>query len=79
MAIFAGGLLKFIARMWEFLKGIVFEAAALASYGCFWMSYATILIPGSGIIIAAYSDPTRISKRYWIVSRSLVHAGWNAH
>jgi uncharacterized protein len=30
--------------------------SAFTSYGAFWMSFATILIPGSGIV-AAYADP----------------------
>ena len=34
---------------------------AFASYGCFWMSYAAILIPGTGIV-AAYSDPRELSS-----------------
>ena len=34
---------------------------AFASYGCFWMSYSAILIPGSGVI-AAYSDPQELSN-----------------
>lgn len=29
--------------------------AAFSSYGGFWLSYATIFIPGSGIV-AAYTD-----------------------
>ncbi|KAF4619878.1 hypothetical protein D9613_004740 [Agrocybe pediades] len=55
MALFTGGLLQFMAGMWAFPKGDVFGATAFSSYGCFWMSYATILIPASGIQ-AAYSD-----------------------
>ncbi|KAF8801578.1 hypothetical protein BYT27DRAFT_7245165 [Phlegmacium glaucopus] len=62
MAIFAGGLLKFIGGMKEPPKGVIFGATALASYGCFWMSYATILIPGSGIITTAYSDPQELAN-----------------
>jgi len=54
MALFAGGLAQFMAGMWEFPKGNMFGATAFTSYGAFWMSYATILIPSSGII-AAYN------------------------
>jgi hypothetical protein len=57
MAIFAGGLAQLLAGMWEFPKGNVFGATAFTSYGAFWMSYATILIPGSGTIAAYASDP----------------------
>jgi hypothetical protein len=57
MAIFCGGLAQLLAGMWEFPRGNVFGGTAFTSYGAFWMSYATILIPGSGIL-AAYNDPT---------------------
>jgi len=61
MAIFCGGLAQLLAGMWEFPKGNVFGATAFTSYGAFWMSYATILLPGSGII-AAYTDPTELAN-----------------
>lgn len=52
MAIFTGGLVQLLAGMWEFPRGNSFGATAFSSYGAFWMSYATILIPSSGIIDA---------------------------
>jgi len=52
MAIFCGGLVQLLAGMWEFPRGNVFGATAFSSYGAFWMSYATILIPSSGILDA---------------------------
>jgi len=52
MAIFCGGLAQLLAGMWEFPRGNALGATAFTSYGAFWMSYATILIPGSGIIDA---------------------------
>ncbi|TFK34619.1 Gpr1 family protein [Crucibulum laeve] len=52
MAIFCGGLAQLLAGMWEFPRGNVFGATAFTSYGAFWMSYATILIPGSGVLAA---------------------------
>ncbi|KAH7890313.1 Gpr1 family protein [Phlebopus sp. FC_14] len=55
MAVFCGGLAQLLAGMWEFPRGNVFGATAFTSYGAFWMSYATILIPGSGVS-AAYSS-----------------------
>jgi GPR1/FUN34/yaaH family len=35
--------------------------SAFASYGAFWMSYATIFIPSSGIL-AAYTDDTELAS-----------------
>ncbi|KAL0579073.1 hypothetical protein V5O48_002915 [Marasmius crinis-equi] len=55
MALFCGGLAQFLAGMWEFPKGNTFGATAFTSYGAFWLSYATIFIPGSGVL-AAYTD-----------------------
>ncbi|KAF8998853.1 Gpr1 family protein [Cyathus striatus] len=61
MAIFAGGLTQFIAGMWEFPRGNTFGATAFSSYGAFWMSYATIFIPASGVQ-AAYTDQTEFNN-----------------
>jgi len=57
MAIFCGGLAQLLAGMWEFCRMNMFAATAFTSYGAFWMSYATILIPGSGIIDAYATGP----------------------
>jgi hypothetical protein len=57
MAIFCGGLAQLLAGMWEFPRGNVFGGTAFTSYGAFWMSYATILIPGSGISAAFAESP----------------------
>jgi len=55
MACFCGGLAQLLAGMWEFPRGNVFGATAFTSYGAFWMSYATLLIPNFGVA-AAYGD-----------------------
>jgi uncharacterized protein len=57
MAIFCGGLAQLLAGMWEFPRGNVFGGTAFTSYGAFWMSYAIILWPSSGVL-AAFSDPS---------------------
>jgi len=61
MAIFCGGLAQLLAGMWEFPKGNVFGATAFTSYGAFWMSYATILLPGSGVL-AAFTDVAELES-----------------
>jgi len=61
MAIFCGGLAQLLAGMWEFPNGNAFGATAFTSYGAFWMSYATILLPGSGVI-SAFTDPTELNS-----------------
>jgi succinate-acetate transporter protein len=49
MALFFGGLAQFLAGMWEFAAGNTFGATAFTSYGAFWLSFATLFIPNSGI------------------------------
>jgi len=63
MAIFAGGLVQLLAGMWEFPRGNVFGATAFSSYGAFWMSFATILIPASGVVDSyAKAPPEELSN-----------------
>ncbi|KAF8129717.1 FUN34 transmembrane protein [Mycena galopus ATCC 62051] len=50
MAISTGGIAQMLAGMWEFPTGNAFGATAFTLFGSFWLSYAAILIPGSGII-----------------------------
>jgi len=50
MAVGVGGLAQLLAGMWEFATGNTFGATAFTSYGGFWLSFACILIPGTGII-----------------------------
>jgi len=61
MAIFTGGLVQLLAGMWEFPRGNVFGATAFSSYGAFWMSYATILIPSSNIL-ASYTSAAELDN-----------------
>ncbi|KAI0313392.1 GPR1/FUN34/yaaH family-domain-containing protein, partial [Amylostereum chailletii] len=55
LALFYGGLAQFLAGMWEFAVGNTFGATAFTSYGAFWLSFATLFVPGSGIA-AAYAN-----------------------
>src|SRR5438552_5991412 len=50
LALFYGGAAQFCAGMWEFKTGNTFGATAFTSYGAFWLSFAAILIPGTGIL-----------------------------
>jgi len=61
MAIFTGGLVQLLAGMWEFACANTFGATAFSMYGAFWLSYGTILIPGSGII-AAYTSADELNS-----------------
>jgi len=61
MALFCGGLAQLLAGMWEFATGNTFGATAFTSYGAFWLSFATLLIPGSGVseAYASSADPAK--------------------
>ena len=52
VALFYGGLAQFFAGMWEFRRNNTFGATAFTSYGAFWLSYAAILLPGTGVLAA---------------------------
>ncbi|KAI9452104.1 Gpr1 family protein [Lactarius psammicola] len=57
MALFCGGLAQLLAGMWEFATGNTFGATAFTSYGAFWLSFAALLIPSSGIGEAYAKSP----------------------
>jgi uncharacterized protein len=52
LALFYGGFAQILAGMWEFRTGNTFGATAFTSYGAFWISFAAIFIPGTGILDA---------------------------
>jgi succinate-acetate transporter protein len=56
MGLAVGGLCQLLAGMWEFAAGNTFGATAFSSYGGFWISFALILIPGTGVIESLGSD-----------------------
>ncbi|GAA5832267.1 hypothetical protein JCM3766R1_002358 [Sporobolomyces carnicolor] len=60
-AIFYGGVVQFLAGMWEFAEGNTFGATAFTSYGAFWISYAFIVSPWSGIG-GAYDNPQELKN-----------------
>jgi len=62
MAIGVGGLVQLLAGMWEFACGNTFGATAFSSYGGFWLSFAAIFIPSSGILDAYATDPTELNN-----------------
>jgi len=50
MALGCGGLAQLLTGMWEFACVNTFGATAFSSYGAFWISWALIFIPGTGIV-----------------------------
>jgi hypothetical protein len=70
-ALFVGGLGQFTAGMWDFVRGDVFGANAFAAYGTFWMSYAVILFPGSGV-----ADAYKASPKMYANAVGIYMSGW---
>jgi uncharacterized protein len=52
VALFYGGVAQLCAGMWEFKRNNTFGATAFTSYAAFWLSYAAILLPGTGVLAA---------------------------
>ncbi|KAJ7114411.1 GPR1/FUN34/yaaH family-domain-containing protein [Mycena epipterygia] len=80
MAISTGGIAQMPAGMWEFPNGNTLGATALTLFGSFWLSYAAILSPVSGIL-ASYPTVgelrTAIGFFYtaWFTASTLVLPG----
>ncbi|KAG8919411.1 hypothetical protein FRC01_001300 [Tulasnella sp. 417] len=62
MAIGVGGLCQLLAGMWEFATGNTFGATAFSSYGGFWLSFALIFWPSSGILAAYEGKPDELAS-----------------
>jgi succinate-acetate transporter protein len=63
LALFLGGLVMFLAGMWEFPRGNVWGATVFSIYSAFWMSYALILLPVAGIQ-SSFSNGGEFSNAY---------------
>jgi len=48
MSIFVGGIAQFCAGLFAFKKGSTFDMVAFCGFGSFWVSFAYILLTGSG-------------------------------
>jgi uncharacterized protein len=58
LALFYGGLMQLVAGIQEFRQGNTFGATAFCSYGGFWMAFAVIILPPTGVaasLVAAKS------------------------
>jgi succinate-acetate transporter protein len=48
MALAVGGIVQFLAGMWEFRTGNTFAATQFSMYGGFWFAVGLIYLPGTG-------------------------------
>ncbi|GAA6057408.1 hypothetical protein JCM3770_000752 [Rhodotorula araucariae] len=60
-ALWYGGVAQLLAGMWEFATGNTFGATAFSSFGGFWLAYAFIVSPWSGIA-ASYTDKAEFAS-----------------
>ncbi|KAK0201115.1 Gpr1 family protein [Desarmillaria ectypa] len=52
MALFVGGVSQFTGGVIEFCRRSTFTGSVFCIYGTFWLSYAAVLLPGTGIAAA---------------------------
>jgi len=52
LALFYGGLVQLIAGVQEFRQGNTFGATAFCSYAGFWLAFAVIILPPTGVAAA---------------------------
>jgi succinate-acetate transporter protein len=52
LALFYGGLMQLVAGIQEFRQGNTFGATAFCSYAGFWLAFAVIILPPTGVAAA---------------------------
>ncbi|CUA67547.1 hypothetical protein RSOLAG22IIIB_07429 [Rhizoctonia solani] len=57
MALSTGGLVQFLAGMWEFVTGNTYAATMFGMLGGFYLSVGAIYWPGSGVSVAYAGTP----------------------
>ncbi|GJE89228.1 acetate uptake transporter family protein [Phanerochaete sordida] len=62
MGLGVGGLAQLLAGMWEFAAGNTFGATAFSSYGGFWLSFASLYLPGFGIVDAYNGNESELNS-----------------
>ncbi|PFH51598.1 hypothetical protein AMATHDRAFT_2877 [Amanita thiersii Skay4041] len=60
VAIASGSIAQFLSGMWAFVSGDMLGGTAFISYGAYWLSYAAVLIPGTGILAAFENKPEEL-------------------
>ncbi|RCK57732.1 Ammonia transport outward protein 2 [Candida viswanathii] len=56
--IFYGGLVEFLAGIWEFFNANTFAYVVFCSFGSFWICLGTMSVPSFGILAAYEDDPS---------------------
>jgi uncharacterized protein len=72
LAAFYGGLAQLLAGMWEFRNGNTFGAVAFSSYGAFWLSWVTLLIPGFGVTFGTATGPSDAAVGWYLIGWAII-------
>ena len=75
LALFYGGLVQLVAGIQEFRQGNTFGATAFCSYAGFWMAFAVILLPPTGVLAVACCDKSSQSDA-WCLPPWVDHFHW---
>ncbi|CAK7890888.1 ammonia transport outward protein 2 [[Candida] anglica] len=62
LTFFYGGIVQFLAGVWELAIGNVFAGTALASYGPFWFAFGSIYVESFGIQAAYKDEPEQMAN-----------------
>lgn len=62
LTFFYGGIVQFLAGVWELAIGNTFAGTAFASYGPFWFGFGAIFIESFGISAAYAEEPEQLSN-----------------
>lgn len=72
LATFYGGLAQLLAGMWEFRNGNTFGGVAFSSYGAFWLSFVTLLIPGFGVAFGTTAGPSADAVGWYLIGWAII-------
>ena len=72
LAAFYGGLAQLLAGMWEFHNGNTFGGVAFSSYGAFWLSFVTLLIPGFGVAFGTSAGPSNAAVGWYLIGWAII-------
>ena len=64
LALFYGGLVQLVAGIQEFRQGNTLRATAFCSYAGFWMAFAVILLPPTGVLASLACDKSSQSDAW---------------
>jgi uncharacterized protein len=62
LALFTGGVAQYTGGVVEFARGVTYTGSVFCIYSTFWLSYAAVLLPNTGIVAAYADDPKMLGN-----------------